>query len=974
MPVSGSNGYRSGIVTLPNRVRIREMDSRLGMYPTISRTGDATRGGNLNIPEFDDTQTIVFKEGVSNLLLGTLLESGSVRSLLPYAGNNNPNGGITGTGNVISGISDNFYMTDYKEHSSKINDTASSVENLGFFDDSRLSLSDSVFYMTGTSETVYPGFDSRLHDKTQIVIDMSSVERTQIGNINRANNTDYDDDTSNVRQPYMAYYNRDLKRWERLGKGYGKNQTNKNESTFKDIITKTHLGFSGLPAKGAIATGSAMGGSDFTMLSEDMLNSSMRPISTFGFPFDGRYHATGSQTIDMKDYIDAPFVVEKVVFDFDAEIETSDDHNRGYKVKRAYPSGGAPSAQGELSADVMNHNFFLLRQFKNNFTTSWNVITGSQPVLGADGYGINVMSSSIPGYYYLSEDENLTLVEDEREMITYGQLIDTWIEDDPHDYIFSPKGSGITRDQILSSSIIAGRDSVNLRVNPMTYPSANRDVHITGSFSVPCTSRHTGQIGPVNAALIYTGSGTTSFLWFENQFSSRGRDSLDKSRRALVNGHQSLVKGNNVLVNALKAADQPFPLSPSKSESLEDHSPYILFPEDKIIIGYQYPIGYDLGGIAGYGPDSNDDSKFKFSFFGKGKITIFGSLIKNNKEFHDTLNQPLTSEAVHEAIHYDNPVLDQYLIATRNEYAGSYVDSHSTGSIGSTVRSLIGTGENILSGSLQRFVNIRNPLLRYYDTVLPDITEMVRIDGFEPLKGVSLGVKDAEWFLASFLSSAGGNHIHTFWNKIFPFESRYNAVNRQIDQSFYLYQITSQNSATLSLETRSNASFIGTDKPTSIGDIDIIFENSTFIAFTFGEGPENLHRHIDSSTRFHRPSGCKYGIMNTLPQFSKNVFRYDKFGQYADMLEQGTESRFFIGQGGITQGALTIRFVSDDDKNDQYIELNEDQIVSNTFESSNLSLYATSSLPFFDDDTPRNRNYNNIFFSNAVIDIVGFGV
>ena len=31
---------------------IVEMDSRLGMYPTISRTGDATRGGNLHIPEF----------------------------------------------------------------------------------------------------------------------------------------------------------------------------------------------------------------------------------------------------------------------------------------------------------------------------------------------------------------------------------------------------------------------------------------------------------------------------------------------------------------------------------------------------------------------------------------------------------------------------------------------------------------------------------------------------------------------------------------------------------------------------------------------------------------------------------------------------------------------------------------------------------------------------------------------------------
>ena len=31
MPVSGSDGYRSGIVTLPNRVKLRDMDSRTGM-------------------------------------------------------------------------------------------------------------------------------------------------------------------------------------------------------------------------------------------------------------------------------------------------------------------------------------------------------------------------------------------------------------------------------------------------------------------------------------------------------------------------------------------------------------------------------------------------------------------------------------------------------------------------------------------------------------------------------------------------------------------------------------------------------------------------------------------------------------------------------------------------------------------------------------------------------------------------------
>ena len=306
MPVSGSNGYRSGIVTLPNRVRLREMDSRTGMYPTIARTGDATRGGNLDIPEFDDLQTVIFSEGVSNLLLGSLLESGSARSLLPYATPNNPNGGLSGTGNVIAGISDNYYMTDYKELTYRNQEEESNQENLGFFNDSRVNLKDSVFYMTGTAETVYPGFSSRLHDKTQIVIDMTSDETTYLGNTHKSTHVSiYNQDTKDTRQPYMGYYNHDLKRWEVLGKGFGYNSSQtggrSREENFFDIINTACIGFDGPLAK--IATGSFQTATDYRLYNDDLLNSTMRPISTFGFPFDGRYHATGSQVINMSQYI-----------------------------------------------------------------------------------------------------------------------------------------------------------------------------------------------------------------------------------------------------------------------------------------------------------------------------------------------------------------------------------------------------------------------------------------------------------------------------------------------------------------------------------------------------------------------------------------------------------------------------------------------------------------------------------------------
>ena len=45
-----------------------------------------------------------------------------------------------------------------------------------------------------------------------------------------------------------------------------------------------------------------------------------RPTSLYGFPFHPKFHATGSQTLRMGDYIDAPFVLEKYVYVYSASF------------------------------------------------------------------------------------------------------------------------------------------------------------------------------------------------------------------------------------------------------------------------------------------------------------------------------------------------------------------------------------------------------------------------------------------------------------------------------------------------------------------------------------------------------------------------------------------------------------------------------------------------------------------------------
>jgi len=102
--------------------------------------------------------------------------------------------------------------------------------------------------------------------------------------------------------------------------------------------------------------------------------------------------------------------------------------------------------------------------------------------------------------------------------------------------------------------------------------------------------------------------------------------------------------------------------------------------------------------------------------------------------------------------------------------------------------------------------------------------------------------------------------------------------------------------------------------------------------------------------------GWKYGIVNGLPQSTTAVFRRDHFGHPRDMLEQRQFSAFYLTQDaalpqtdrnakkGRTEPVVLVRFV---DKNGVAVK-------GNRTDSSNMSIHATSSLPYYD-GTVKNR-------------------
>ena len=149
------------------------------------------------------------------------------------------------------------------------------------------------------------------------------------------------------------------------------------------------------------------------------------------------------------------------------------------------------------------------------------------------------------------------------------------------------------------------------------------------------------------------------------------------------------------------------------SQAVSTVSPYVLLPGDELILGCDAGIsavpvsgtarvafcGGDLDNTvttqahfpyaeprqlppAGL-PTSGSLCEISGSFLifekGPAKLTLFGSMIREDKEKLFELNQNLTSDAIHEALHFDNPVVDQFDIQNRGEIAGSYTSDYMLG-------------------------------------------------------------------------------------------------------------------------------------------------------------------------------------------------------------------------------------------------------------------------------------------------------
>jgi hypothetical protein len=272
-------------------------------------------------------------------------------------------------------------------------------------------------------------------------------------------------------------------------------------------------------------------------------------------------------------------------------------------------------------------------------------------------------------------------------------------------------------------------------------------------------------------------------------------------------------------------------------------SPYLVMPGDELVLSISKMRPYCLTTTASVEVGLPHDVQL---MPGNVNITLYGSQIQEGVEYHDTLNQPLASNALHELIGAD-PVLDQFEVAYRNEYSGSFTDNVMLGSL--LTQTTVGGTQIFVQGVRDRKLSVLNaanvqPLTnnygdsainfskayrdepwwqmvgnvrtsqfmditeRFWDSLMPAIDQCftadgcgifkVNYNGFFPF-GNPQQILDASsnvlttktnmgwlWFdyLTPALVTAGfGSAINSNWTKAYPFEPRYSAASRLLNIS-----------------------------------------------------------------------------------------------------------------------------------------------------------------------------------------------
>ena len=639
-------------------------------------------------------------------------------------------------GRTVSGISDTSVV--FKEDNQDIT---------SFKDNVMIPFAGNSFFDEGVEAAIISGFSAPLKDKTQFTIELNSSSEKTLGmtgkhpiNLNSTSgNSVYTAATdTNVQQGVNVYWNNQSKSFF-SAKAW--TAVNYKDTLYNALLARIGQAYSTIDT---VATAS-ISESDLSNRSKEALASFAQPVTSFGYPVSHEFCGSYDSGISMKDYITKPFLLEKVVFEFDSRFEFANNVNTGsqnaYKLSYSFnqTATSKPSKKIHDSSLMIIPSFSLIRLEKNSgklYSRNFKIEKQNGSFERRDS-----IESTANDAFGTSFDRT------SGEMITYAQM----------NLYASSSNSKIDVENLLNSGL--SRDA-NYEINsisnqPESWATSGLNA-ITGSFKIEAPVRNMPIVSETQR--IYQKdaiSGELFAVFSGNPTGGRGLTIKDKlstntnkttfniGGRGLINNIDTIDKINQkkYKINAFFTTQEPYDVTSSGNlvNSNQSISPYIIMPDDRITLTCHYPL--PAGGIEAI--PGNTDTSFNQMTIGKNfKIHLYGSLIKTGKEYHENMNQALTTIEISEPIGCES-VIDKFNISTKDCYYKSYLDRVP---IKASALDLSGTG-NALGAQVYNFKNVSSGIGSTHLFGTPSISPLQRI-------GLKVGSKIHPYYTYQVASSS----------------------------------------------------------------------------------------------------------------------------------------------------------------------------------------------------------------------------
>jgi len=640
------------------RQTLRDLDCKSSL-PTVARTGD-NRRGNKNVI-FNDNSSILYGKRKS-ASTGLEIDDGqpvNYPTTLPrFYGNSTSDstqrqnlfsGDFLVTGSVVKSLVQDFLSPKDESKISAFEDHKRYESESGSREDR--------FFSVGTAQTdVGHGFSQPLQSKTQIRMSMRVDHKTFMFGASSS----------------IYYYNSVTKRWQYPTSSFadGFDIANHYNDVYYNRLTEVDRGFNAFGFNISSGSNSDDWRVNFSYPTDDVFNKgwtrdnetlALNKYYSKSVQNDSRYAAIKDETFVIP--ISQPFLLEKAVIEIPFEMGPGWFNDKtqcflpiGNLIDTSY-SPAALSTPFDIGGPGIT--FGLFNQINLGGKTRRDLIMSGTVTHSFDNETRIVYSRS-PDLASLGGDVWQIIPQGFNAYGTPSAVVTGVSGSDGYYFTGSVR---LKCESAISNGVLV-RDTIYMNQSVGYLTASLKSVFNSPEWSL--VGR--GSIENFNQDL--GGNGFRARTIFAVNNLGRGGTGFEPSGRSLLGKEyvtsQGFAQGNysnvfykhkdeNILSELINIATTASPTPEFYATSAVNQqktlaSPYLLFPNDRLVlsISKSRPYFFSTEAANPYTTGSiQHDVKLST---GSINITLYGSLVSNGTEFHDSLNQELSSDAIHEVV------------------------------------------------------------------------------------------------------------------------------------------------------------------------------------------------------------------------------------------------------------------------------------------------------------------------------------